>query len=215
SGTGSISFHGLQVASGITTFNGNVAVSDTLQTSSGATADFSTNEVTVETAVTNGGSIKQTRTAANGITTVFAHIQNAAGTTDQYFGVEITLSTGSMGATTVAIRGGGGIDGVQRSYEITPGTDRTALTRFYYRLEDQNGQIDPKVFHWNGSSWDNLGASAIGGSGDGMYVEATTSDYSPFVLSDNTPTRASIGKVVLSYVSVADALGILVQESNA
>jgi hypothetical protein len=104
---------------------------------------------------------------------------------------------------------------VQRSYEITPTTSQTALTRFYYRQVDENGQNNPKVFHWNGASWDDLGAVARGGSGDAMYVEAITDSYSPFALSNDTPTDASIGKVSLSHVSVADVLDSLAQESNA
>jgi hypothetical protein len=120
-----------------------------------------------------------------------------------------------MGTTTVAILGTGGSNWVQRSYEITPGTSQTAITRFYYDVLEQNGQVNPKVYHWNGSSWDDLGATASGGSGNGMYVETTTDSYSPFALSDGNPTHASIGKVSLSHIPVADALEILVQGSNA
>ena len=92
----------------------------------------------------------------------------------KYFGVEITPSTGSMGSTTVAITGAGGTNWVQRSYEITPGTSQVALTRFYYRQLEQNGQVNPKVYHWNGSSWDDLGATASGGSGDGSQLYPMT-----------------------------------------
>jgi hypothetical protein len=120
-----------------------------------------------------------------------------------------------MGSTAVTILGTGGSNWVQRSYEITPTTSQTALTRFYYSQLDENGQDNPKVFHWNGDSWDDLGAVARGGSGDAMYVEAITDSYSPFALSNDTPTDASIGKVSLSHVSVADVLDSLARESNA
>ncbi len=182
---------------------------------SSGTLDLNNKGLTVEGILNNNGTLKQTQTAPSGVATEFLRIKNAAGSTDKYFGTVINPSSGSMGSTTVAIRGTGGIDWVQRSYEISPTTNQTAVTRFYYRLLDQNSQINPKVYHWNGSSWDDLGVDASGGSGDGMYVEATTSSYSPFALSDDTPTHASIGKVSLGHVSVEDALKILAQGNNA
>ena len=194
--------------------NQDLVVHNDLTINSGGVLDLSTNDLTVEGVLNNNGTLKQTKNTPSGIPTEFLRIKNAAGTSDRYFGVVITPSTGSMGSTTVAILADGAIDRVQRSYEITPGTSQTAVTRFYYRIFEQNGQVNPGVFHWNGSSWDDLGASATGGSGDGMFVEATTSDYSPFVLSDDLPTFARIGKVDLSYVSVADVLRNLSRQGN-
>ena len=56
-GTGSLSFYNLQVADGTTTFDQNVAVANTLQVDSGATADFSGSDIQVVGVITNYGSI--------------------------------------------------------------------------------------------------------------------------------------------------------------
>lgn len=211
-GSQDITFNDIQIQSSMqVSFNQDVEVLNDLIIQTGGNMDIGTRNMTVEGVFFNNGTLKQTKSTPTGTKTEFLRIKNAAGSSDKYFGVEIAPSSGSMGTTTVAITATDNVDKVRRSYEITPGTSQTALTRFYYRDLDENGQLDPNVYHWNGSSWDDLGASATGGSGDSMYVETTTSEYSPFILSDEIPTRASIGEVSLEYVSVADMLADLSQ----
>jgi hypothetical protein len=66
---------------------------------------------------------------------------------------------------------------------------QTATVKFYYRSAEAWGQIAPKAYHFNGSTWDAL-ISTRGGSGEAMWVQATgVNSYSPFALKDpNIPT---------------------------
>jgi uncharacterized repeat protein (TIGR02543 family) len=195
-GFGSISFYNLQVASGTTTFGGDVVVSNTLQTDSGATADFSTHAVTVEGTVTNNGSIKQTKTVANSTTTEFARIKDAAGSTDKYFGVKMIPSTGSMGTTTVEVMGnqvcaasGPPATGINRCYVVTPGSNQTADVTFYYRSTESNGNTTPDVYLETGGSWTVQTTSTHGGSGDAVWATGSSlTGYGIFSLSEDLTT---------------------------
>ncbi|UOG90782.1 MAG: M12 family metallo-peptidase [Candidatus Thiothrix sulfatifontis] len=200
-GSAGITFHNVQVISGTTTFNGNVNFGNNLQTSNGATADFSTHAVTVEGGVTNNGGIKQTKTTANSTTTEFARIKNAAGTSDKYFGVEITPSSGSMGSTTVEVKGnqkcaasGPPATGVNRCYLVTPTTNQTSATRFYYRAAESNGNTTPNVYLQTGGSWTSQTTSARGGSGEAVFATSSgLTAYGTFALSENVADQDGDG----------------------
>ena len=119
------------------------------------------------------GWIKQTKTVANNTTTEFARIKNAAGSTDKYYGVEITPNTGSMDNTVVEVKGaqtcatsGTVRAGVQRCYVVTPATDQTADVRFYSRSAEANNNNTPDVYHESGGAWTAQTTSARGGNGE-------------------------------------------------
>lgn len=90
---------------------------------------------TVEGSLTNNGSLVQTQTAPSLTTTEFLHIQNAAASSNAYFGVNITPDA-DMGSTTVRIKGNQ-VDCttnpadqlLTRCYDIAPTTSQNATDR--------------------------------------------------------------------------------------
>lgn len=179
--------------------------------------------LTSEEVVTNNGMIRQTKTTPSSATTRFLHIQNQAGTTDQYFGVDITPSTGSMGATTVEIRGNK-LDGcnvgdqlIHRCFDIAPAVPQTATVRFWYLNDELNGETvtDMNAYHWNGSGWDalTLAGTPRGTSGDYEWVEAVGVDaYSPFGLADGSPgspTAVSLQSISAQAAAVPGAVWLI------
>ncbi len=196
-GVQDLSFYNLQVASGETDFNESVVVNNNLQTNANAVADIGVNTISVEGAVTNNGSIKQTKSVANGVMSEFGRIKNAAGSTDKYYGVELTPSTGAMGSTVVEIKGAQNCDasadvgnGVQRCYVITPTTNQTASARFYYRSAETNSNADPDVFLQTGAripaaTWTRQTTSSHGGSGEAVWAEAALTSYGTFALAES------------------------------
>ena len=213
-GSQNLLFYNVQVASGTTTFNQPATLQNNLAVSAGSTANVGTNTITVDGTVTNNGTLKQTKTANSGSTTAFLHIQNAAGTNDKYYGVEITPA-GNMGSTVVAIRGnqsctegGGATDTVKRCYDITPTTSQSATIRFYYRTAEQNSEAQPNVYHYSGSGtvWDLQTLVNRGGSGEGLWVTASNiSSYSPFKLDDITTAATSTPTSTPTNTAVATA----------
>lgn len=193
SGVGNIDFYNLTIASGISVFLDNTSIMNNFITNNSATVDFSTNAVTIEGSVTNNGGIKQTKTIANSTTTEFARIKNAAGTSDKYFGIEILPSSGSMGSTTVEVKGnqkcaasGPPATGVNRCYLVTPTTNQTSVTRFYYQAAESNGNNTPNVYLQTGGSWAAQTTSARGGSGEAVFATGSgLTAYGTFALSEN------------------------------
>ncbi|MCW5202421.1 hypothetical protein VU12_05730 [Desulfobulbus sp. US4] len=198
-GVGSISFYNLLVSSGTTTFGGDVRVDNNLQTDNGGTIDFLTNSITVEGTVINNGAIKQTKTATNSTTTVFGWIKNAAGTSDNYYGLEITPSSGSMGETTVEIKGnqtcsGSGVPaaGVKRCYTVTPVSSQAADVKFYYRSAESNSNTTPDVYLQTGGSWAAQATSAHGGSNEAIWATGSgLTSYGTFSLSSGASSNST------------------------
>ncbi|MBC8252495.1 MAG: hypothetical protein H8E35_00525 [Ardenticatenia bacterium] len=169
----------------------------TIQT--GTTLDVGTNTIfNVSGTMTNNGTLKQTKTVNQSATTSFLNVS-----TTKYYGVEITLGdVGDMGSTVVSIKGnqtcgtaGTLPNAVKRCYEITPTTPISATITFYYRSGEANNNTSPNVYHWNSSTstWDLQTLVGRGGSGDGMYIEASgISSYSPFTLKDDQPTAVAL-----------------------
>lgn len=217
-GAQNLVFYNVQVAAGTTTFNQPLTLQNNLSVSAGSTANVGTNTITVDGTVTNNGTLKQTKTVNSGGTTAFLNLKNAAGTSDNYYGVEITPA-GNMGSTVVAIRGnqscsegGGATDTVKRCYDITPTTSQSAQIRFYYRSAEQNGEAQPNVYHYSGTGtvWDLQTLVNRGGSGKGLWVTASNiSSYSPFKLDDvttaatSTPTNTPTGTAVATATTTA------------
>jgi uncharacterized protein YkwD/methionine-rich copper-binding protein CopC len=188
-------FHNLQVASGETDFNANVKVGNNLQIANGGTADFNSNTINVDGSVTNNGSIKQTKSIANNTMSEFVHIKNIAGNANKYYGVEITPSTGSMGSTTIEVKGNQTCaspvsSGVKRCYMITPTTDQTSSVKLYYSSTESNGNTAVNVNVEASGSW-TAQSSTRGGSGDALWAEATNiTSYGSFALVDTVGDTA-------------------------
>ena len=147
-------------------------------------------------AVTNTGTLSQTKTVPRNATTSFLVITATTGGT-RYFGVDVTLgNVGNMGPTSVAIQGNQSCSAafrtlgmaVGRCYSIAPTTPHTATVKFYYRSAEALGNPAPVAYHLTGSTWISL-TSTRGGSGEAMFVQAANVDsYSPFALKDPNVT---------------------------
>ena len=70
---------------------------------SSATLDLGVNSMSVGGAVTNTGTLRQTKPVNNN-TFEFLHVTNASNTADKYFGVDI-ITASNLGDTTVAVSG--------------------------------------------------------------------------------------------------------------
>lgn len=211
-GTRGLVFNDLQVESGTTTFSVDVVVEGDLQTASGTIVDFGANDPTVEGTVTNNGTIRQTKdVSVVGTLVEFGRIQNAAGTTNKYYGVDITPTSAAFGNTTVDIKGNGKCtvsegtvnNSIDRCYEITPTTNsQPATVRFYYNESEIAGQTynSLQIWHWNSTAtdWDGpIGSPTYGDSTNGdanwNWVEASgISDYSPFSVGNAAPTAIGL-----------------------
>jgi hypothetical protein len=87
----------------------------------------------------------------------------------------------------------GDANAVKRCYEITPSVAGAATLRFYYTAAEANGNAAPKAYEWDGNVWVEL-PSATGGSGDALYVDASSVDISTktkFALKDSQPSAAT------------------------
>ncbi len=171
-------------------------VFDYLIINSGATAVIPTdNTPTVSTALTNNGALRQTRNVDTS-NTAFLSLGTA------YYGVEIDPDSTAMGNTTVTISGNqfcpNASAGVRRCFDITTSSPQAAKVRFYFTEGERNNQAltNLKVWHRSGSAWVlEPGILTPGGSGDAQYVEVTGVDeYSPFLLSENTPTMVDLAR---------------------
>lgn len=188
-GIGKLAFYNLTVASGTTSFGNDFQIHGNLTTNSGGIADLGIYSAAVEGTATNNGSLRQTKDAAISPTvTKYLEIKNAAGSASKYYGVDI-VPAAAVAGTTVEIYGNqncgaAGTLGaaVKRCYKITPGGKMTADVTFYYRNDEENGNLTPDAYHYNDPDWDKL-SSTRGGSGDSMWVKADGVDsYSPFAL---------------------------------
>ena len=197
-----------------------------LEIESGASLDLATYQLTVEDTLVNNGTLKQTQSSVPaGSTTKFLSITNASGAQMKYLGLEITPDSSSMGNTSVAISGNSECtvtdptDTVNRCFEITPTNQETATVRFYYLVDELDGQ-DPtamKAWHWGGSGWSEAGSVE---KRDDVYpdynwVEVSgVSAYSPFTLSDKVggPTVVALREFTsrVSFGGYAVAIGLIV-----
>ena len=200
SGTRNLSFYDAHINSGTTTFNEHIAITHNLQIDTGGAANFLTNTVTVEGSVTNNGSLKQTKSVPNGVSTDFARIKNKAGTSNKYYGIEVTPSSGNMGSTEVEVKGNQTCESstplstsVKRCYIITPTSSQTAAVKFYYQSTESNGNTTPSLYRQSGSSWSLQSNASHGGSGNAMWATGShLTNYGTFLLSSNTVTVTAI-----------------------
>jgi hypothetical protein len=180
-----------------------------LEIKPGASLDLATFNLTIEDSLTNQGQLKQTRlsTPLNS-KTEFLHLTNASGAQDKYFGLELTPTGGTLGSTTVQIRGEAECtttdpsNTVNRCYEITPSNSQATRVRFYYLPSETDGQVVSSLspWHWNSGSWNPAGTLAGRGSLPNPYhwVEASSvASFSPFALTDKIsgPTVVTVSNV--------------------
>jgi hypothetical protein len=195
----------------------------TLTVESGAGLDLAGYGLTVGGAVTNNGTMTQTLTVPNSTTTEFLHIQNVGGSADKYLGVDITPSTGSMGSTTVAIRGNQECttddpgDTVDRCFQITPSTGQTANVRFHYLDSELDSETvaTMQAFRWGGSAWTAAGSSWTRNNGTPYnYCQAngvTSTQYGFITLASAGPTAiTAAGSDANASQLIPVAIGLLV-----
>ncbi len=182
---------------------------------SGATVVFPSGslEPTVEGTLTNNGTMVQTLEVDNSggsgaATFSFLNIEDEGGV-DKYYGLDITIGAyANMGTTQVSIQGNqtcGSTNTVQRCYEIDPQYVTPSTVRFYYREQEANSNTAPYVWHWNGSSWDNVDLVPLRDTADpeGYWVEADgISSYSPFALSDEEPLPEYEGIIFVKSITL-------------
>ncbi len=220
-GTGTVTFNSTSEQ----TIGGSTATAfNNLTINSGATVVIpATNTPTVAGTLTNSGTLKQTQTVNNG-TVPFLYITDGSGV-DKYFGVEISTSN-NLGSMTVAISGNqicpqaNGYP-VKRCYEITPTITAPADVKFYFaNSEMQLGQtLDSlNVWHYNGSTWDQVTKGATGGTGscgsgaiDCFVQGRDITSYSPFALKNSNP----LGVVLPAFAATVQAGHILVTWETA
>ncbi len=183
------------------TLHKDTAVKNNLTIHAGGTLDLNTYAITVNGALSNTGTLRQTKTVASGSTTEFLRITNNAGTTTQYYGVDITPAGAGLGVTTVSIRGNqtacttqGSDMLLSRCYAITPGSAQNATLKFWYTEAERNGQAANalKLWHYDGppGQWSLVGdtyqyseseTSCASGGGQACWFQAANvTAYSPF-----------------------------------
>jgi len=151
----------------------------------------------VREVVDNRGTLRQTRTVTEGHV-AFLDMADVYGVA-RYRGGEITTSN-NLGQVTVTISGNqfcpNTTIGVKRCFDIVPGSSQATTARFYFTEAERNGITlsNLKVWHWSGGAWVmETGATSTGGSGDAQWVQVTGVDaYSPFLLSEDTPTAVNL-----------------------
>ena len=188
-------FYTLQIASGTTTLQTPIAINHIFQIDAGTTAALNNHTVTVESSVTNSGTLQQTKAVTNGLATQFVYIRNKVGDQIQYAGIDLTPTSGNMGSTLVKIKGNQSCvsnnlptSRISRCYEIAPTVAQTAITRFYYSAAENNGSNQPTIYRETSSgsdSWETEVAPNHGGSGTAVWAEAIgINQYGTFMLGD-------------------------------
>jgi len=156
------------------------------------------NTLTVESAVQNNGTLRQTKSIP-GAGDVDFHLR-ASGGAVSYYSLLFEALGYNMGNTTVDVHGAV-INGTgtlnqtaARWFDITPQNALTGIpTTFYYADGELNGNVADTldVYHYQGSGqWNLMTTLARGGSGTARSVTAEIGpDFSPFVLkSPDAPT---------------------------
>lgn len=162
-----------------------------------ASLDLSTYTITVESGLSNFGTMSQTKPVTAVSSPVeFMHIVNDAGTTDQYLGVIITPQSASMGDVTVSIKGRQACTTnpadplLWRCYTITPTSAQAATIRLFYEYTyERHGQTWNALilWHYDGppGQWSNASDTNTYSRGNynGVFYwfeAADVTTYSPF-----------------------------------
>lgn len=221
-----LNFYNAHIISGATTFNKDIAIANNLKTENDATANFLENTITVEGSVINNGGLKQSKNVQNKTLTHFMGIKNAAGTSNKYYGLEITPSTGKMGRTEVTINGNKSCaaSDVKRCYTITPSISQTASIKFYYQSSEGSGNTSPNLYHQASSAWDAQSATARGGSNNAMWTKVddvtqngTFSLSNKAIAPNNAPVATADSYAILNNMrtTIPNSHGVLHNDSDA
>lgn len=205
-----------------TTFNGTVPQTisgssvtgfSTWVVNSGATVVVpDTNIPTAAVAVTNNGTLQQTRTVNN------ANVQFLTISTDRYRGVDIdtTGTAADLGAVTVTVRGNSGLTCPNaggaapvyafRCFDITPTTQGAAAVTLWVLSTEQNGILTSNLAPYRFSgSWSALTSATNGPASNGYsFAAGDTSGFSTFLVGDAnfSPTAITLSNAgVVSSVS--------------
>ncbi len=167
--------------------------------------------------MTSGGLLKQTKTAPANTRTRYLFLTSASGSQARYAGLDLTPTTGSMGATTVQVKGGAQCtttdpaDTVNRCFEVAPTTSQTANLRFYFLDGEKDSQIPANVlpWHWSaGAGWNSAGTVSSRGLllPDIYWIQADgVNAFSPFALSAKINGPTAVTFLGLSARSAAGA----------
>ncbi len=138
--------------------------------------------------------------------------------------VAIITSASGLGNVSVGVRAGRpcGVTGhllsaVWRCFSISPTNSNTSTIRFYYRADEvgSNNPSEMNVYRWDTATYTwTLATNPVRGGGGiwlpWYWVEAQTSDYSPFTLkSDDAPNAVSISRFGSSPDVVAKGYGFV------
>ena len=223
--TNGMKLNNLTIASGTITAASSVRVNGNLAVNSGATADLGSNDWTVEGTVTNNGTLQQTRNISDGSGSTsyeFLMLRNAAGSSTNYYGVQMTPSGGqALGSTTVQIKGNQDCTSnaadplARRCYNITPSSAQSATIKYWLTEAERNGQTQNalKVWDYNNSAWVQVGTTASYGGGCGSaatcWVQWTgISTYSPMVVGSGTVPTGTPGSSVCGAPTAPTTTGI-------
>jgi hypothetical protein len=215
------------------TMNGGAAI-EQLGVFTGGTLDLSTHTLTVETSVSNAGTLRQTRTV-DGNSIEFLHIQDEDGEVTQYRGVMLDASVNggsNLGNVTVAVRELGvneyctaNLENsdpyVKRCFDIT--TDNPpvndVLLRLYARTGTSLNGIAPEElivfrnFPEGGPNWVGLFDGLVRGAVDGglyVYAEGDTPGFSAFLLGDPEFSPTAVTLHTLTAHSATNSLLIFI-----
>ena len=164
-----------------------------------------TNIPTAAVAVTNNGTLQQTRTVNN------ANVQFLTISTDRYRGVDIdtTGTAADLGAVTVTVRGNSGLTCPNaggaapvyafRCFDITPTNQGAAAVTLWATTAEQNGILTSNLTPFRfSSSWEQL-TNVTNGTGSNNYIfaEGDTPGFSSFLLGDTnfSPTAITLEQV--------------------
>lgn len=176
------------------TVNGNLAVG------SGAVFDLATYDITVKTAVTNLGTLKQVK-PVNNANVEFLHITDG-GTTTQYRGVDIN-TIADLGNVAVYLRGNAGKTCTSdsnspayapRCFLIHPDTVGSATIKLWVLTSEIPGGISvPAIYHYT-TTWEELSNYTSGVDGSYTYAQGDTTGFSAFLFAQhgNAPTAVSL-----------------------
>jgi hypothetical protein len=198
----------------------------TLTVDGGGSFGLGQNTLTVETAVTNNGTIKQTKDVNSTSQFDFVWLKNATSSTTNYYGVSITPAS-ALGLTTVSISGNqvcSQANGypVKRCFVVNPTTTANSTVTFYYsQAEMQSGQTATSLKAWkyNGSSWSQAGSgttasscttnqlnctvAVTGVSAYGPPIEGGEASSGPFALKQTSPQAVTLADFSASQIGEA------------
>lgn len=172
--------------------------------------------------VTNNGTLRQSvyipldETEAS---VVLIQEDSLNGTDTKFIGLDIELPAGGYDVTASVTSGQDCTTDptsapVQRCFDIELsdplGIGEAATVTFYYLPGEANGNPEDSLtaYRWNGINWQSAGTTVDhSNSGDPRWVQvAGISEFSPFILDDQTPTAVTLSTLTAHTPTAAPAL---------